>query len=130
MSLCLSVYLSVCLCVCVYVCLSVCLCRSHKQRALSSEGGQLSDCVYVCVSVCVSVCLSVCVCVCLYVCLYVCVGHTNNVHCLAKAVNSLAGALFTVHGPGDVEMRLKEFLAVSVGLCLVLLITGVDPCCR
>jgi len=40
-------------------------------------------------------------------------GHTNNVHCLAKAVNALAGALFTVHGPGDVEMRLKEFLAVS-----------------
>jgi len=42
-----------------------------------------------------------------------CAGHTNNVHCLAKAVNALAGALFTVHGPGDVEMRLKEFLAVS-----------------
>ena len=42
-----------------------------------------------------------------------CVGHANNVHCLAKAVNALAGALFTVHGPGDVEMRLKEFLAVS-----------------
>jgi len=41
-------------------------------------------------------------------------GHTNNVHCLAKAVNALAGALFTVHGPGDVEMRLKEFLAVSL----------------
>jgi len=41
-------------------------------------------------------------------------GHTNNVHCLAKAVNALAGALFTVHGPGDVEMRLKEFLAVSI----------------
>lgn len=41
------------------------------------------------------------------------VGHANNVHCLAKAVNSLAGALFTVHGPGDVEMRLKEFLAVT-----------------
>jgi len=41
-------------------------------------------------------------------------GHTNNVHCLAKAVNALAGALFTVHGPGNVEMRLKEFLAVSL----------------
>lgn len=40
-------------------------------------------------------------------------GHTNNVHCLAKAVNALAGALFTVHGPGDVEMRLKEFLALA-----------------
>ena len=40
-------------------------------------------------------------------------GHANNVHCLAKAINSLAGALFTVHGPGDVDTRLKEFLAVS-----------------
>jgi len=40
-------------------------------------------------------------------------GHTNNVHCLAKAINSLAGAMFTVHGPGDVEMRLKEFLALA-----------------
>jgi Membrane-associated apoptosis protein len=40
-------------------------------------------------------------------------GHVNNVHCLAKAINSLAGALFTVHGPGDVDTRLKEFLAVS-----------------
>lgn len=46
----------------------------------------------------------------LFVCL--CLGHTNNVHCLAKAINSLAGAMFTVHGHGDVEMRLKEFLAV------------------
>ena len=41
------------------------------------------------------------------------VGHCNNSHCLAKAINSLAGALFTIHGPGDVEERLKEFLAVS-----------------
>jgi NCK-associated protein 1 len=40
-------------------------------------------------------------------------AHANNVHCLAKAVNALAGALFTVHGPGDVEMRLKEFLALA-----------------
>ncbi len=39
-------------------------------------------------------------------------GHINNIHCLAKAINSLAGALFTIHGPGDVEERLKEFLAV------------------
>lgn len=40
-------------------------------------------------------------------------GHANNIHCLAKAVNSLAGALFTIHGPGDVEDRLKEFLALA-----------------
>ena len=41
-------------------------------------------------------------------------GHANNIHCLAKAVNSLAGALFTIHGPSDVEERLKEFLAVRL----------------
>lgn len=40
-------------------------------------------------------------------------GHSNNIHCLAKAINSLAGALFTVLGPGDVEGRLKEFLALT-----------------
>lgn len=40
-------------------------------------------------------------------------GHANNIHCLAKAINSLAGAFFTVHGPGDVEDRLKEFLALA-----------------
>ena len=40
-------------------------------------------------------------------------GHLNNCHCLAKAINSLAGAMFTISGPGDVEERLKEFLAVS-----------------
>ena len=70
--------------------------------------------------VCLSVCLSVCVSV-LMVSLSVGLGHTNNVHCLAKAVNALAGALFTVHGPGDVEMRLKEFLAVS---CMLTVLWG------
>ncbi|XP_067656118.1 nck-associated protein 1-like isoform X1 [Haliotis asinina] len=40
-------------------------------------------------------------------------GHRNNSHCLAKAINSLAGALFTIYGPGDVEDRLKEFLALA-----------------
>jgi len=40
-------------------------------------------------------------------------GHANNIHCLAKAINALAGALFTIHGPGDVEERLKEFLALA-----------------
>ena len=39
-------------------------------------------------------------------------GHANNIHCMAKAINSLAGALFTIHGTGDVYERLKEFLAV------------------
>ena len=58
-----------------------------------------------------------------------CVGHTNNVHCLAKAVNALAGALFTVHGPGDVEMRLKEFLAVSHILIICSTETHSDGIC-
>jgi len=39
-------------------------------------------------------------------------GHLNNCHCLAKAINQLAGALFYLHGPGDTEQRLQEFLAV------------------
>lgn len=42
------------------------------------------------------------------------IGHANNIHCLATAVNSIAGALFTLCGQGDVEERLKEFLAVSM----------------
>ncbi|KAK6192637.1 hypothetical protein SNE40_004076 [Patella caerulea] len=40
-------------------------------------------------------------------------GHQNNSHCLAKAINALAGAMFTIYGPGDVEERLKEFLALA-----------------
>ncbi|CAH1785632.1 unnamed protein product [Owenia fusiformis] len=40
-------------------------------------------------------------------------GHMNNIHCLAKAINSLAGALFTIYAPGDIEERLKEFLALT-----------------
>jgi hypothetical protein len=39
-------------------------------------------------------------------------GHLNNAHCLAKSVNALAGALFSLYGPGDTETRLQEFLAV------------------
>ena len=46
-------------------------------------------------------------------------GHANNIHCMAKAVNSLAGAMFTVYGPSDVNERLKEFLAVSRTECSV-----------
>ncbi|CAG0879244.1 unnamed protein product [Cyprideis torosa] len=40
-------------------------------------------------------------------------GHANNSHCLAKAINDLFGALFTLHGHGDIEERLKEFLALA-----------------
>uniref|UniRef100_A0A671NJV9 Nck-associated protein 1 n=1 Tax=Sinocyclocheilus anshuiensis TaxID=1608454 RepID=A0A671NJV9_9TELE len=39
-------------------------------------------------------------------------GHCNNIHCLAKAINQIAAALFTIH-KGSIEDRLKEFLAVS-----------------
>lgn len=39
-------------------------------------------------------------------------AHSNNIHCLAAAVNSIFGALFTIYGQNDVEDRLKEFLAV------------------
>ena len=49
------------------------------------------------------------------------IGHSNNVHCLAKAINSLAAALFTIHGTGDVGERLKEFLAVS-DFCIIIFI--------
>ncbi|KAL3842215.1 hypothetical protein ACJMK2_020254 [Sinanodonta woodiana] len=40
-------------------------------------------------------------------------GNLNNCHCLAKAINQLAGALFSLSGPGDVEARLQEFLALA-----------------
>ncbi|EEC12517.1 membrane-associated protein Hem isoform X3 [Ixodes scapularis] len=40
-------------------------------------------------------------------------AHSNNMHCLAHAVNALAGSLFTLCGHGDVEDRLKEFLALA-----------------
>lgn len=40
-------------------------------------------------------------------------SHQNNIHCLAQAINGLAGALFTLSGQADIEERLKEFLAVS-----------------
>ncbi|KAF4026323.1 hypothetical protein G4228_018530 [Cervus hanglu yarkandensis] len=38
-------------------------------------------------------------------------GHCNNIHCLAKAINQIAAALFTIH-KGSIEDRLKEFLAI------------------
>ncbi|GIY39488.1 hypothetical protein CDAR_538812 [Caerostris darwini] len=40
-------------------------------------------------------------------------GHSNNIHCLAQAINGIAGALFTICGHGDIEDRLKEFLALA-----------------
>lgn len=45
------------------------------------------------------------------VCLLPSAGHCNNIHCLAKAINQIAAALFTIH-KGSIEDRLKEFLAV------------------
>eukprot|EP00057_Strongylocentrotus_purpuratus_P018065 XP_011672539.1 PREDICTED: nck-associated protein 1 isoform X1 [Strongylocentrotus purpuratus] len=40
-------------------------------------------------------------------------AHPNNCHCYAKAINAIAGALFSLHGRGDVEERLQEFLALT-----------------
>ncbi|XP_076355229.1 nck associated protein 1 Hem isoform X2 [Tachypleus tridentatus] len=40
-------------------------------------------------------------------------GHTNNIHCLAQAINGIAGAMFTLCSTGEVEDRLKEFLALA-----------------
>ncbi|CAB1347151.1 unnamed protein product, partial [Coregonus sp. 'balchen'] len=47
-------------------------------------------------------------------------GHCNNIHCLAKAINQIAAALFTIH-KGSIEDRLKEFLAESPFLTMDLL---------
>ncbi|KAL1505704.1 hypothetical protein ABEB36_005209 [Hypothenemus hampei] len=40
-------------------------------------------------------------------------GHTNNIHCIALAVNHIFGALFTICGRDDIEDRMKEFLALA-----------------
>ncbi|KAK7790225.1 hypothetical protein R5R35_014534 [Gryllus longicercus] len=40
-------------------------------------------------------------------------GHANNIHCMAAAVNNIFGALFTICGQGDIEDRMKEFLALA-----------------
>lgn len=40
-------------------------------------------------------------------------AHSNNIHCLAKAINGIAGALFTQTETNDTEERLKEFLALT-----------------
>ncbi|XP_059172093.1 nck-associated protein 1-like [Physella acuta] len=49
-------------------------------------------------------------------------GHLNNSHCLAKSVNSLAGALFSLYGPGDASLRLQEFLSLAASNLLRLAI--------
>lgn len=40
-------------------------------------------------------------------------GHDNNAHCLAVAVNALAGAMFSGYGAMAQKQRMKEFLVVS-----------------
>ncbi|KAK4882050.1 hypothetical protein RN001_005369 [Aquatica leii] len=40
-------------------------------------------------------------------------GHSNNIHCMALAINNIFGALFTICGQGDIEDRMKEFLALA-----------------
>ncbi|KAF5295542.1 hypothetical protein FQR65_LT10405 [Abscondita terminalis] len=40
-------------------------------------------------------------------------GHSNNIHCMALAINNIFGALFTISGQGDIEDRMKEFLALT-----------------
>lgn len=39
-------------------------------------------------------------------------GHNNNIHCLARGINQLAAAMFTVQNK-NIEQQLKEFLLVS-----------------
>ncbi|KAF8790133.1 Nck-associated protein 1 like protein [Argiope bruennichi] len=45
-------------------------------------------------------------------------GHTNNIHCLAQAINGIAGALGLTQmwGPGELKIVLKEFLLASSSL--------------
>ena len=40
-------------------------------------------------------------------------GHDNNAHCLATAVNALAGAMFAGYGVFNQKQRMKEFLVVK-----------------
>ncbi|XP_065156811.1 LOW QUALITY PROTEIN: membrane-associated protein Hem [Atheta coriaria] len=40
-------------------------------------------------------------------------GHSNNIHCMALAINNIFGALFTICNQGDIEDRMKEFLALA-----------------
>uniref|UniRef100_A0A6G1S5S9 Membrane-associated protein Hem n=1 Tax=Aceria tosichella TaxID=561515 RepID=A0A6G1S5S9_9ACAR len=40
-------------------------------------------------------------------------AHTNNIHCIATAVNTIAPAMFSILNHGDIEDRLKEFLGLA-----------------
>ncbi|CAD6196765.1 unnamed protein product [Caenorhabditis auriculariae] len=40
-------------------------------------------------------------------------GSFNNSHCIPLAVNTMASALFHLHGRGDIQLRMKEFLALA-----------------
>jgi len=40
-------------------------------------------------------------------------GHENNAHCLAIAVNALAGTLFSFYGEQHQKERMKEFLVFT-----------------
>ncbi|XP_065902266.1 nck-associated protein 1 homolog [Dysidea avara] len=40
-------------------------------------------------------------------------GHDNNAHCLAIAVNALAGAMFASYGAFNQKQRMKEFLVFT-----------------
>lgn len=44
--------------------------------------------------------------------MYISLGHNNNIHCLARAINQLAAAMFTIQNK-NIEQQLKEFLLVS-----------------
>ena len=49
-------------------------------------------------------------------------GHENNAHCLAIAVNALAGAIFALYGEQHQRERMKEFLVVNNHAILHLLV--------
>ncbi|KAJ7999415.1 hypothetical protein DPEC_G00194200 [Dallia pectoralis] len=46
-------------------------------------------------------------------------GHSNNIHCLATAINQLSAAMFTVQNK-NIEQHLKEFLLVASSTLLQL----------
>ena len=41
------------------------------------------------------------------------IGHENNVHCLAIAVNAIAGAVFAFYGEQEQKDKMLEFIVVS-----------------
>ena len=41
------------------------------------------------------------------------IGHENNVHCLAIAVNAIAGAVFAFYSGQDQKDKMKEFIIVN-----------------